>query len=151
MLWLPHWAYELDGEIDGEIEGDLGEIDETPLVGQLVTPRRQPPGRPRPGPAAPPQVFIAWRFSEALAVGRAAGQRYLWLHDEIRPETVPAAVLPLLDGAMVLSAFHGSQLPAHAAPYEFRTANGLDPQAILVRVRGRVSKPSPYPYPYPYP
>ena len=37
-------------------------------------------------------------------MGRAAGQRYLWLHDEIRPETVPAAVLPLLDGAMVLSA-----------------------------------------------
>ena len=64
-------------------------------------------------------------------MGRAAGQRYLWLHDEIRPETVPAAVLPLLDGAMVLSAFHGSQLPAHAAPYEFRTANGLDPQAIV--------------------
>ena len=107
MLWLPHWAYELDGEIDGEIEGDLGEIDETPLVGQLATPRRWL----RPGRGAPPQVFIAWRFSEALAVGRAAGQRYLWLHDEIRPETVPAAVLPLLDGAMVLSAFHGSQLP----------------------------------------
>ena len=95
VLWLPHWAYELDGELDGEIDGDLDEIDETPLVGQLVTPRRQPPGRPRPGRAAPPQVFIAWRFSEALAVGRAAGQRYLWLHDEIRPETVPAAVLPL--------------------------------------------------------
>ena len=30
----------------------------------------------------------------------------------------------------MLSAFHGSQLPKHAAPYEFRTANGLDPQAI---------------------
>ena len=76
-----------------------------------LTLARQPSGRARPRRAAPPQVFIAWRFSEALAVGRAAGQRYLWLHDEIRPETVPAAVLPLLDGAMVLSAFHGSQLP----------------------------------------
>jgi len=31
----------------------------------------------------------------------------------------------------VLSAFHGSQLPKHAAAYEFRTANGLDPQAIV--------------------
>ena len=31
----------------------------------------------------------------------------------------------------MLSAFHGSQLPKHAAPYEFRTANGLDPQAIV--------------------
>ena len=99
-------------------------------------------------------------------MGRAAGLRYLWLHDEIRPETVPAAVLPLLHGAMarstlhptlplpltltthpnptptptptpnpnpnqVLSAFHGSQLPKHAAPYAFRTANGLDPAAIV--------------------
>ena len=56
VLWLPHWAYELDGELDGEIEGDLGEIegdlgeiagdlgeiDETPRVGQLATPRRHP-------------------------------------------------------------------------------------------------------------
>ena len=47
-----------------------------------------------------------------------------------RSESVPAAVLPLLHGVMVLSAFHGSQLPAHTAPYEFRTANGLDPAAI---------------------
>ena len=31
----------------------------------------------------------------------------------------------------MLSAFHGSQLPKHAAPYEFRTANGLDPAAIV--------------------
>ena len=47
VLWLPHWAYELDGELEGEIagdlgeiDGDLGEIDETPRVGQLATPRR---------------------------------------------------------------------------------------------------------------
>lgn len=104
VLWLPHWAYELDGEIDG----DLGEIDEIPLVGQRAQAphKQQPPGQPPSRPMAPPQVFIAWRFSEALAVGRAAGLRFLWLHDEIRPETVPAAVLPLLDGAMVLAAFH---------------------------------------------
>ena len=31
----------------------------------------------------------------------------------------------------VLSAFHGAQLPKHAAPYAFRTANGLDPAAIV--------------------
>ena len=105
VLWLPHWAYELEGEIEGE----LGEqYDEIPLVGQRAQAphKHQPPGQPPPRPMAPPQVFIAWRFSEALAVGRAAGLRFLWLHDEIRPETVPAAVLPLLDGAMVLAAFH---------------------------------------------
>ena len=28
-------------------------------------------------------VFVAWRFAEALAVGEGSHQRFLWLHDEV--------------------------------------------------------------------
>ena len=111
VLWLPHWAYQLDsGGGDGSGGGGDGGGD---------------------GGVGPVRVFVAWRFSEAVSVGRDASLRLLWLHDEVRPETVPEAVLPLLHGVMVLSAFHGGQLPPHARPLELRTANGLDLEAIV--------------------
>lgn len=113
VLWLPHWAYQLDGNGGGDGSGAGGG------------------GSGRHRDVGPVRVFVAWRFSEALSVGRDASLRLLWLHDEVRPETVPEAVLPLLHGVMVLSAFHGGQLPPHAKPLELRTANGLDPAAIV--------------------
>ena len=30
-----------------------------------------------------PEVFVAWRFAEALPLGARARSRYLWLHDEV--------------------------------------------------------------------
>lgn len=89
----------------------------------------EPPGR---GNSAPVHVFIAWRFAEALAVGAEAWRRYLWLHDEVRPETVPRAALPLLKGGgiFVLSSFHRSQLPEYAQRLALLTANGLDASAL---------------------
>jgi hypothetical protein len=87
-------------------------------------------------PADSPDVFVAWRFAEALAVGAAARARFLWLHDEVREGTLPRAALPLLRHAngnasiLVLSAFHSSQLPEYARPHALLTSNGLDAPAI---------------------
>ena len=47
VLWLPHWAYEIDGEIDGEIAAPLPLLRSAWLRGEL----------PRAGPGSlGPQV-----------------------------------------------------------------------------------------------
>ena len=66
-------------------------------------------------------------------MGRHARRRYLWLHDEVRPETIPRLSLPHLrgGGVLVLSEFHEGQLPTHAMPLARRTSNGLDDAAMV--------------------
>ena len=66
-------------------------------------------------------------------------RRYLWLHDEVRPETAPKAALPYLQGGgiFVLSRFHKSQLPNHAVPYAILTSNGLSPASLADGPNGR--------------
>ena len=78
-------------------------------------------------------VFVAWRFAETLPLASKAGARYLWLHDEVRPETIPRLSLPHLrgGGVLVLSEFHEGQLPTHAMPLARRTSNGLDDAAMV--------------------
>ena len=79
-------------------------------------------------------VFVAWRFHETLHVGRHAKRRYLWLHDELQPGTVPRHAIPLLaeggGGIFVLSEFHRSSLPDFALPFAIVTSNGLEAAAI---------------------
>ena len=38
-----------------------------------------------------PDVFVAWRFAEALPLGARARSRYLWLHDEVCASRYAAA------------------------------------------------------------
>ena len=78
-------------------------------------------------------VFVAWRFAETLPLASKPGARYLWLHDEVRPETIPRLSLPHLrgGGVLVLSEFHEGQLPTHAMPLARRTSNGLDDAAMV--------------------
>lgn len=114
--WLPHWAYDtLDGGIDHGSDGIGG-------------------GGAKSGGMEDVDVFVAWRFAEALYVGRRAQRRYLWLHDEVMNGTVPKVALPLLadggGGVFVLSAFHRSQLPPHALPHALLTSNGLEDAAM---------------------
>lgn len=109
VAWLPHWAYRT---IKSGARGD-GNADQTLDEGE---------------------VFVAWRFAEALHVGRHAARRYLWLHDEVQVHTVPRVCIPLLakggGGIFVLSAFHRSQLPPFALPYAIMTSNGLESTAL---------------------
>ncbi len=39
-------------------------------------------------------VFIAWRYSLSLVYGDAATKRFIWLHDLVPLNTIPASVLP---------------------------------------------------------
>ena len=107
VIWLPHWAY--SGSTGGAPARDVDE-------------------------AGPVDVFVAWRFAEALVIGRDAQRRYLWLHDEVQNATVPRVAIPLLaeggGGVFVLSKFHRSQLPDYALPHAIITSNGLEAGSV---------------------
>ena len=74
------------------LSNELAKLDWTVEV--YANPARSDYGRSAQGPywlphwaydpADVPDVFVAWRFAEALAVGAHARTRFLWLHDEVR-------------------------------------------------------------------
>ena len=131
VSWLPHWAY-------GKPQGSAPASSGTRGGGKgddEATPHSDAAAAAAAPPLPPVDVFVAWRFAEVLQrVGRDARRRYLWLHDEVHERTVPPAAIPLLvdggGGIFVLSAFHRSQLPAHALPHAQLTSNGLEAASI---------------------
>ena len=135
VTWLPHWAYRTAPPPPQQSAGGGGSGSGSGGGGGAIVEKEGEDG-------GPDDVFISWRFAEALYLARAPSQsvrRYLWLHDEVMEGTVPKAALPLLTpgtnglqdgGIFVLSQFHKSQLPPHAASHAIITSNGLDAAAI---------------------
>ena len=132
VAWLPHWAYRT---IKSGARGD-GNADQTLDEGE---------------------VFVAWRFAEALHVGRHAARRCLWLHDEVQVHTVPrvcilagegrrrhlcAVGIPPLSAAAVRAPLrdHDFQWPR-----EHRACGWAQPQRSLplcVDANGRAAPPA---------
>uniref|UniRef100_A0A7S4NNG4 O-GlcNAc transferase C-terminal domain-containing protein n=1 Tax=Guillardia theta TaxID=55529 RepID=A0A7S4NNG4_GUITH len=75
----------------------------------------------------PPHVLVSWRCYAMAAEGGATTLKYLWLHDRVMPSHLPPSLVDQLDGILVLSSHHKSQLPAHAQVKAIPTSNGLVP------------------------
>ena len=119
VLWAPYWSYPYLGR---EARRGAG----ARLGGRMAAEEAEVGGAV--------DVFIAWRFPEGLAVGAGARQRFLWLHDEVRPELIPQASLEGLHGShpdgsprggiLVLSEFHRSQVPLTSPRHPLKPDTG---------------------------